>query len=104
MANVSRVRVELKKKYNEPHRNFKLMLEEFRRQVSDAGVLHTYKEHSVYESDGEKKRRKKKEREKKFAQERLEQSILAGERVSAPAGFIKKVLAKTKKKKYRNTD
>lgn len=99
---VTRVRVELKNKYNDPHKNFKLMMQEFRTQVSDAGILHDYKEKSTFESPGEKKRRKRAEQNRKFRNERLEKLILLGERVKAPAGLIKKVMAKHRKKNYKS--
>jgi small subunit ribosomal protein S21 len=111
MANRARVRVELKKKYNDPHRNFKDMLQEFKRRVSNAGILHDYKEHQFYESPSEKNRKKRKEAEKKRQMETLERKILGGERVKASAGLIKKVMANlaknkrdNKKRNYRQDD
>lgn len=102
MANRARVRVELKKKYNDPHRNFKDMLQEFKRRVSNAGIMHEYKEHQFYESPSEKNRKKKKEAEKKAQMETLERKILGGERVKASAGLIKKVMSNLNKNKRDN--
>lgn len=102
MANISRVRVELKKKYNDPEKNFKDMFQEFKRQVSNAGILHDLKEHQFFSSYSEKKRRKKQESIKKYRHEKLEEQILAGERVKAPSGVIKKIMAGQKKKDSRN--
>lgn len=97
MANITRVRVELKKKYGDPHRNFKDMFQEFKRRVSNAGILHDVKDHEFYMSKGEKARKKKKESVSKMRQEILEQRIMSGERVQAPAGVVKKILANQKK-------
>jgi ribosomal protein S21 len=111
MANRARVRVELKKKYNDPQRNFKDMLQEFKRRVSNAGILHEYKEHQFYESPSEKNRKRKKEADKKRQMETLERKILGGERVKASAGLIKKVMSNltknkrdNKKRNYRQDD
>jgi ribosomal protein S21 len=103
MSNITRVRVELKKKYNDPQRNFKDMLQDFKRRVSNAGILHDYKEHQFYESKSEKKRKKRKEIEKKLQMEALEQKIIGGEKIRASAGLIKKVMAHmNKNSKKRN--
>jgi len=93
------VRIEIKKKYNDPQKNFKEMLKEFNRRVSNAGLIHAYKEHRFFETKSEKRRRKKKETEKHFATEALVDKILAGERVKAPSGLVKKVLNSHKKEK-----
>ena len=99
MARVVRVRVELKNKWsNDPMRNLKEMVLDLRRKVSDA-VLHSLREHERYESRGEKVRRKKREAVSKFRMEELEKKVLAGERVKAPAGLIKKILEKANKRK-----
>jgi ribosomal protein S21 len=93
------VRVELKKKYNDPDRNFKDMLQEFRKRVSDAGILHQYREHERFESPGEKRRRKQREIVGKARMAQLEKKVLSGERVKAPPGLIKKILLGAKKRK-----
>ena len=102
MANAVRVRVELKKKYSDPNKNFRDMFQEFKRRVSNAGILHDVKEHQFFESKSEKARRKKKEAKKKIQQANLERRILSGERVKAPSGVIKKIMANQKKEKRRN--
>jgi ribosomal protein S21 len=103
VSNITRVRVELKKKYNDPQRNFKDMLQEFKRRVSNAGILHDYKEHQFFETKSEKKRKKRKEIEKKLQMEALEQKILGGEKIRASAGLIKKVMSHmNKNSKKRN--
>ena len=101
MANIARVRVELQNKYNDPVRNFREMFQEFRKRVGHAGILHDLKEHEVFESRSQKTRRKSRESIKKKEQEILEQKILAGERVKAPSGVIKRILANLKKKNKR---
>ena len=95
------VRVEIKKKYNDPQRNFKEMFTEFKRRVSNAGIMHEYKEHQFFESKSEKARKIKKAAKKKQQMEILEGKIQRGERVKAPAGVIKKVMANQNKDKKR---
>ena len=102
MANVVRVRVELKKKYNDPHKNFKEMFQEFKRRVSNAGILHDYKDHQFFETKSQKTRRKKRESAKRIQMETLADKIMQGERVKAPSGFVKKVLNSHKKDKKRD--
>jgi ribosomal protein S21 len=102
MANVVRVRVELKKKYNDPYKNFKEMFQEFKRHVSNAGILHDYKEHQYYESKSEKDHKARRDSAKKALMEDIEQKLVTGQKVNAPAGLIKKVRANLlKDKKYR---
>ncbi len=101
MANTARVRVELKDKYNDPEKNFREMFQEFKRKVSNAGILHDYKNHQEFESPSEKKRKKRREATKKRQQENLTEKILYGERVKAPSGVIKKILSNQRKKKRK---
>ena len=66
MANVARVRVELKHLHPRASREqgeaaFKGMMAVFKRRVNEVGVLAEYKSRQFYESKGEKKRRKQKE-------------------------------------------
>lgn len=101
MANAVRVRIELKKKYNDPEKNFKELFHEFKKRVNAAGVLHTLKEHQSYESRSRKARRKKVEAGKRSQMEAIEEKLKKGERVKAPAGLIKKILANQKKEKEK---
>lgn len=101
MANKARVRVELKDKYNDPDKNFREMFQEFKRQVSNAGILHDYKNHQEFQSPSEKKRKKVRESIKKREQDALSEKIMRGERVRAPAGVIKKILANQRKKQRK---
>ncbi len=101
MANKARVRVELKDKYNDPEKNFREMFQEFKRQVSNAGILHDYKNHQEFQSPSEKKRKKVRESIKKREQDALSEKIMRGERVRAPAGVIKKILANQRKKQRK---
>lgn len=103
MANAVRVRVELRSKYNDPEKNFKEMFAEFKRQVSNAGILHDYKAHQEFEGPSEKKRKKRRESIKKLKQEQLTNKIMSGERVKAPSGVIKKIMANAKKKRKRGS-
>jgi len=102
MSNVTRVKVELKKKYNDRERNFKDMFQDFKRRVSNAGILHDLKEHQYFESKSSKRRKKKREATKKHKQAMLEEKILSGERVKAPSGVVKKIMANQKKDKRHN--
>jgi ribosomal protein S21 len=104
MANITRVKVEIKKKYNDPHKNFKEMFQEFKRRVSNAKIMHDYKDHQYFESKTERKRKKKRDAIKKFQMEQLAEKILSGERVKAPSGLIKKVLSAHKKDKKKEKD
>jgi ribosomal protein S21 len=101
MANKTRVRVELKNKYHDPHKNFKDMFQEFKKQVSNAGILHEYKSHQEFVSPAQKRRKKRREAIKKQRQEQLAEKILSGERVKAPSGVVKKILTNHKKKQRK---
>ena len=80
MANVTRVRVELKR-YNpnasreERDRAFKGMFSAFKKQVNEAGVLAEWKQKQYFESKGEKKRRKRKESASNLKKEQLKQKL-----------------------------
>jgi len=63
---VVRVRVELRELHPSAGRedrdfSFRKMHSAFKKAVTDAGVLHEYKQHEYYESPSEIKRRKKRE-------------------------------------------
>ena len=98
---IARVRVELKKKFNDPIRNFKEMLHEFRRRVSHAGILHEYKGKQYYESRGEKDRKTRRDSAKKLLMDELKKRILAGERVEGHGGMVKKILSNLKKERLK---
>lgn len=99
--NVARVSVPIKNKHNQQWKNFNDMLREFKRRVDDSGILHEYKEHSTFESKSEKARKKKKEAQKNRRMENLEKKILAGERVKAPSGVIRKINASINKRRAK---
>lgn len=80
------------------------MFQEFKRRVSNAGILHDYKDHQYFETKNQKLRRKRREAAKRFQMETLAEKILAGERVKAPSGLVKKVLASHKKDKKRERE
>lgn len=98
---VARVRVELKRKYNDPERNFREMLQEFRRRVTNAGVMHDFKDHQYYESEGEKIRKSKRDSIKKLLMEALTKKIVAGERIEGHGGMVKKIMSNLKKEKEK---
>lgn len=97
MANVARVRVEAKRlkndSYYEREKNFQSLFKEFKRLVSDAGIMHLVKENEYYQSKGEKARKKRKESNLKRQQEIILEAIERGESPKGAAKF------KSKKKK-----
>lgn len=101
MANVTRIKVKLGDRWNDPDRNFREMLIDFRTKVSDAGILHEYKEAQVFTSKSEKKRKKRREAKSRNQQAMIEQKLKNGDPVRAPSGLIKRVLARKKKDQDR---
>jgi ribosomal protein S21 len=95
------VRVVLKKKFNDPDKNYKEMLADFRRRVSTAGVLREFKEHQFYESKSEKRRKAKRCAQKKLLMDVLTKRMLAGERIEGHGGMVKKIQSNLKKEKEK---
>lgn len=65
---VARVRVEARDRDRGGHwedrdKEFRALFGKFRKAVSEAGIINTYKQHETYESRGRKRRRKKREAE-----------------------------------------
>ena len=54
MSSTARVRVESRKKYNDPDRNFRDLFQEFKRCVNNSGIMHDYREHEFYQKKSEK--------------------------------------------------
>jgi len=98
---LARVRVELKRKYNDPDRNFKEMLQEFRRRVSNSGIMHDFKDHQFYVSNGEKIRKTKRDAAKRMLMDALTVKIVAGERIEGHGGMVKKIMSNLKKEKEK---
>lgn len=73
--NITRVRVEVNQK-DDPEVAFKKMLIAFNRACTDAGVMHTYKQHETYESKNRKKRRKQREAEIARMKQKLKENFL----------------------------
>lgn len=78
--NAVRVRVELR--LNHPHPSyeereiaFKRMFTAFKKQCSDSGVLHSYKQHESFESKSRKRRRKQKESELQRLKSKLKENF-----------------------------
>lgn len=99
MANVARVRVELKDKYNNPDKNYRELWKEFTRRVNSGRIMHDYKDHQHYESRSKKLRQRYRESVKHHQMEIIEQKIVAGERVNVSDGLVKKVMANLHKEK-----
>lgn len=104
MANAVRLRVELKKKYNDDYKNFKEMFYEFKKRVNQSGILHEYKEHQTFMSDSRKARLKRRESDKERLLERITENLRKGEKIDAPIGLIKKVQSDMKKKRKNPSD
>lgn len=80
MANAVRVRVELKlynphPSYDEREIAFKRMFTAFKKQCSDSGVLHSYKQHETFESKSRKRRRKRRESELQRLKAKLKENF-----------------------------
>lgn len=73
--NVTRVRVEANPK-DDPEVAFKRMFIAFKIACTDAGVMHTYKQHETYESKARKKRRKRREAELARMKQKLRENFL----------------------------
>jgi ribosomal protein S21 len=97
---ITRVRVEARRlrgnTLKDKELNFKALHQEFKKRVSDAGILHQLKEHQYYESKGEKARKKRKEMALKHHQEVILEAIQRGE---SPKGASKFRKRKSKKRK-----
>ena len=98
---IARVRVELKPGVRYDDRAFRMMFQEFKRKCSDAGIMHTYKEHQFFESERVKDRKKRRESVNKLQQEIIEQKLLRGEKVRCSSKLIKKIRAKQAKANRR---
>lgn len=77
---VSRVRVELRDLPPTASREdremaFRKMHTAFKKAVTEAGVLHQYKQHEYYESPSEKKRRQKRESDLQKLKAKLRESF-----------------------------
>jgi ribosomal protein S21 len=102
---ITRVRVELKPgRFDD--KAFRMMFQEFRRKCSDAGVMHTYKDHQYFESEAVKARKKHRECVNKMQQEIVERKLDRGEKVRCSSKLIKKIRAKQAKanRRFRGTD
>lgn len=87
--NTVRVRVELKlhhsnPSYDEREMAFRRMFAAFKKQCSDSGVLHEYKQHESYESKSRKRRRKKNESELQRLKAKLKENFTQGKPQGKP--------------------
>ena len=88
MSNAVRVRVELKlnnshPSYDEREVAFKRMFTAFKKQCSDSGVLHAYKQHETFESKSRKRRRKERESELQRLKSKLKENFSVKETTSS---------------------
>lgn len=97
---ITRVRVELKPGRADD-KAFRMMFQEFKRKCSDAGIMHTYKEHQYFESKSVKERKKFRECVNKMRQELIEQKLERGEKVRCSSKLIKKIRSKQAKANRR---
>jgi ribosomal protein S21 len=61
--------------YQEREIAFRKMFTAFKKQCTEAGILHQYKQHEYYESPGEKNRRKKRESEVQRLKNKLRENF-----------------------------
>jgi ribosomal protein S21 len=73
--NVARVRVEVNPK-DDPEVAFKRMFIAFKIACTDAGIMHTYKQHETFESKTRKKRRKQRDAEIARMKNKLRENFL----------------------------
>jgi ribosomal protein S21 len=73
--NVTRVRVEINPK-DDSDGAFRRMFMAFKSACTDAGIMHTYREHQTYESKSRKKRRKGRESEIARMKNKLKENFL----------------------------
>lgn len=103
---IARVRVEAKYigrgTESDKERAFKIMHAEFKRRVSDAGILHQLKERQFFESKSEKLRKKRKDALNKRKTEEVEEKLRAGIRVQGEAKLVKKIQNRMKAKSKKN--
>lgn len=99
---IARVRVELKPSKKGPEIDFKIMFTEFKRRVSDAGILHELKERQYFESKSHKERMAKRAQIQKRKEEDMEQKILRGEKVKGSSKLVKKIRNRSKYKKGKD--
>jgi len=82
--NVARVRVEARERhpghYEDRDKEFRALLGRFRKAVSEAGIINTYKQHETYESKGRKRRRKRREAETSRLKAQLKENFSHKER------------------------
>lgn len=97
---IARVRVELKPGRFDDKAMW-LMRHDFKRQCSDVGIMHDYKEHQYFESQATKDRKKHRECVNKMQQELIEQKLDRGEKVCCSSKLIKKIRAKQAKANRR---
>ncbi len=99
MANKSRAKATLGNKYRDSMANFKDLMQNFKRTVSNAGILQEYKDHEYYSTESEKKRKKRQDARKKAQIENIQNRIQAGDPVRASKGLVKKAMSGMNKKK-----
>lgn len=102
MGNVVNVRVEAKTfkgDFYDRDKAFKIMFNDFKRKVSDAGIMTDYKNHQTYESKSRKDRQKRREIVARMQMEDLEQKIKAGKPVEKNNKLYKKYMQKQRSKK-----
>lgn len=91
------VRVELKPGIRPDDRAFRMMFQDFKKRVSEAGVMSICKTHQFFESESSKARKKKQDCINKMEQETIEQKLNAGEKMKCSSKMIKKIRAKQTK-------
>lgn len=109
MANKVRCRVEMKHVVRvqndwDREKNFKILLNEFRRRCVDAGIMTGIKNYQHFESKARKNRKKLREIINKRKQEEVEEKLKRGEKVICSGKILKKIRSKERLNKKKDKD
>jgi ribosomal protein S21 len=98
---IARVRVELKPTKRGQAVDFKIMFQEFKRRVSDVGILHELKDRQYFESKRRKDRLAKRQAVQRRKEDEVEGMILRGEKVEGSSKIVRKIRTRIKARKAK---
>lgn len=98
---IARVRVELKPSKKGPAVDFKIMFQEFKRRVSDVGILHELKDREYFESKRRKNRLARMQAVQRRREDEVEGKLLRGEKVEGESKIVRKVRNRIKARKAK---
>lgn len=98
---IARVRVLLKPSRKGPEIDFKIMHQEFKRRVDDAGIKTELKAREFFESKRRKNRLKKLQAVQRRKEDDVEAKLARGEKVDGNAKIVKKIRTRIKARKLR---